>query len=244
MSSLDQVAAGVYRLGSEYVGWYLCDGDDGITVVDCGFSGYYDQLPAALAELGRPLDAVTAVVLTHYHTDHVGCAERIRTETGARVLAPEGDVAGVEGGKTPTPGGLLGSLWRPRMMRFIVHAGRNGGARQIPVKEVEGYADGQLLDVPGRLKAVHTPGHSGGHCSLLAEDAGVLFAGDALTTAPFLTGHDRPSVHPFNEDADRARDSLSRLEGLAADVVVFGHGRPFAGAPAQAVAQARALSSR
>ena len=239
MSALEEVARGVHRLGTGYVGWYLCDGGDGITVVDCGFPGYFDQLPAALAELGRPLDAVTAVVLTHYHSDHVGSAERIRTEAGARVLAPEGDVAGVKSGKTPTPGGLMASLWRPRMMRFIVHAGRNGGARQIPVGEVEGYADGQLLDVPGRLRAVHTPGHTGGHCSLVAEEAGVLFAGDALTTAPFLTGQSSPRVHPFNEDADRARDSLARLEELPADVVVFGHGRPFAGSPADAVAQAR-----
>ena len=55
-----QVADGVYRLGTDWVGWYLIVDDDSVTVVDCGFPGYHDQLPAALAELDRPLDSVEA----------------------------------------------------------------------------------------------------------------------------------------------------------------------------------------
>jgi glyoxylase-like metal-dependent hydrolase (beta-lactamase superfamily II) len=239
VSGVDKVADGVYRLGTDWVGWYLCEADGAFTVIDCGFPGYFEQLPAALSELGRSLDSVATVVLTHYHGDHTGCAERIRTEAGAHVFAPTGDAAGVQSGKVPAPGGLRASLWRPRMMRYIAHAVASGGAKQIPVEEVQTYADGDLLDVPGGLRAVHTPGHTGGHCSLLAEEAGVLFAGDALTTASFLTGETAPRVHPFNEDAERARDSLSRLEELSAGVVVFGHGAPFAGPPNEAVAHAR-----
>jgi glyoxylase-like metal-dependent hydrolase (beta-lactamase superfamily II) len=241
-AAVQQVADGVYRLGTKWVGWYLHDVDGAITVVDCGFSGYFEQLPAALSELGRPLDAVAAVVLTHYHSDHVGSAERIRAETGATVFAPSGDAAGVRTGKVPVPGGLITSLRRPTMMRYIAHAIRNGGARMITVKEFRTYDDGDVLEVPGGLRAVHTPGHTGGHCSLLAEDAGVLFAADALTTASFLTDETAPRVHPFNEDADLARQSISRLEALPAGVVVFGHGGPFKGTPAEAVERARASS--
>jgi len=153
VSSLERVAEGVYRLGTDWVGWYLCRSDGQVTVVDCGFPGYFDQLPPALSELGLSLDAVAAVVLTHYHGDHVGCAERIRTETGAPVFAPAGDANGVTGAaKVPTPGGMLGSLWRPRMMRFIAHATAKGGAKQIPVAEVHGYDDGEQLEVPGALR--------------------------------------------------------------------------------------------
>jgi glyoxylase-like metal-dependent hydrolase (beta-lactamase superfamily II) len=240
VSGLDEVADGVYRLGTDWVGWYLCDVDGAVTVVDCGFPGYFDQLPAALSRLGHSLDAVAAVVLTHYHNDHVGCAERIRTEAGAPVLAPAGDADGVRGGKVPTPGGLVGSLWRPRMIRFIAHAIASGGAKQGAVGEVRSYEDGDVLEAPGGLRAIHTPGHTGGHCALLAEDKGVLFAGDALTTASFLTGETAPRAHPFGEDTEQARRSLSKLEGLPADVVVFGHGAPFKGSPSEAVAQARA----
>jgi glyoxylase-like metal-dependent hydrolase (beta-lactamase superfamily II) len=192
VSALDRVAEGVYRLGTDWVGWYLCEVEGEVTVVDCGFPGYFEQLPAALSELGHSLDAVAAVVLTHYHGDHVGCAERIRTEAGPTVFAPAGDAAGVRGGKVPLPGGLAASLWRPRMIRYMAHAVGSGGAKQIPVGEVETYADGDVLEVPGELRAIHTPGHTGGHCSLLAEGKGVLFAADALTTASFLTGGTAP----------------------------------------------------
>ena len=239
MSGVDKVADRVYRLGTEWVGWYLVDVDGAITVIDCGFPGYFDQLPAALSELGRSLDDVAAIVLTHYHGDHVGSAERIRTETGAPVLAPAADLDGVKGGKVPQPAGMTASLWRPRMMRFIAHAVGNGGAKQVPVGEAGGYEDGDVLEVPGALRVVHTPGHTGGHCSLLAEEQGVLFAGDSLTRAPFLTGETAPRVHPFNEDAGRARESISKLEPLQAKVVVFGHGAPFAGSPADVVEQAQ-----
>ena len=231
-----QVADGVLRLGTDWVGWYLIVDDDSVTVVDCGFPGYHDQLPAALAELDRPLDSVEAVVLTHYHSDHVGSAERIRTETGATVYLPAGDAEGVRSGKVPVPGGLLTSVWRPRMMRYMAHATRQGGASLKPVKEFRTYDDGE--EIAG-LRAVHTPGHTAGHCSLLSERTGVLFAGDALGMFSFLTGETGPRVPAFNEDADRARDSLSRLENLDATVIVVGHGEPFEGTPADAVAAAR-----
>jgi glyoxylase-like metal-dependent hydrolase (beta-lactamase superfamily II) len=239
MTPVEQVADGLYRLGTDWVGWYLCDVDGAVTVVDCGFSGYFEQLPAALSELGRSLDAVAAVVLTHYHSDHVGSAERIRRETGATVFAPAGDAAGVQSGKVPIPGGMAPNLWRPRMMRYMAHAVRNGGAKVTPVGETRTYSDGDVLDVPGDLRAVHTPGHTGGHCSLLAEGMGVLLTGDALGTVSFLSGERGPQLLPFNEDAGRARDSLSRLEGLSASVVVVGHGAPFEGTPADAVERAR-----
>jgi glyoxylase-like metal-dependent hydrolase (beta-lactamase superfamily II) len=243
VSSVQQVADGVHRLGTDWVGWYLHDVDGAVTVVDCGFAGYFEQLPSALSQLGRSLGDVAAVVLTHYHSDHVGSAERIRAEAGATVFAPAGDADGVRSGKVRPPGGFTANLWRPRMMRYTAHAVRNGGAKVTPVSEVRPYGDGEVLDVPGGLRAVHTPGHTAGHSSLLAEGPGVLFAGDALATMSFLTAETGPQLMAFNEDAERARDSLSRLEDLSAGVVVMGHGAPFHGTPADAVAQARARAT-
>ena len=237
VAATDQIADGIHRLGTDWVGWYVIAGDGEVTIVDCGFPGYHDQLGHALAELGRPLDSVAAVVLTHYHGDHVGSAERIRSETGATVYAPAGDAEGLRTGKVPLPGGLAASLWRPRMVRYMAHAVRNGGAKMEKVSEFETYDDGETL--PGGLRAVHTPGHSGGHCSLLAEHAGVLFAGDALATVDLRNGETGPCVPPFNEDADRAEESLACLEPLQARVVACGHGSPFAGSPAEAVKAAR-----
>lgn len=241
MTPSQLIADGIYRLGSEWVGWYLIV-DDEVTVVDCGFPRYHDELPGALAGLGRSLDSVTAVVLTHYHIDHVGPAERIRSETGATVYVPAGDAHGVRTGKVPLPGGLASSLWRPRMVRYMAHAARNGGGRLRPVAEFRTYEDGEVIGGAARLRAVHTPGHTGGHSSLLSERDGVLFAGDALATFGFLSGESGPQPLAFNEDASRAQESLSRLERLPANMVVVGHGSPFRGTPAEAVEAARTVS--
>ena len=242
MVSGELVTDGIYRLGTVWVGWYVIV-DETVTVVDCGFPGYHDQLPNALAQLGRSLDSVGAVVVTHYHSDHVGAAEQIRSETRATVYVPAGDADGVRTGKVPLPGGMMASLWRPRMMRYMAHAARNGGARVRPVAEFRAYQDGEVLTGAGGLRVVHTPGHTAGHCALLLERAGVLFAGDALATFDFFfSGRTGPRLVRFNEDARQARESLSRLESLDADVIAVGHGSPFKGTPAEAVAAARTAS--
>jgi glyoxylase-like metal-dependent hydrolase (beta-lactamase superfamily II) len=144
---------------------------------------------------------------------------------------PEGDAEGVRTGKVPLPGGMASSLWRPRMMRYMIHAARNGGAQIRPVAEFSTYRDGDVLSGASGLRVIHTPGHTAGHCSLLLEPAGVLFAGDALAT-----------FERFNEDAGQARESLSKLEPLDVRVIVVGHGSPFRGTAAEAVAAARAAS--
>jgi len=238
MSRTTEVAERVHRLGTGWVNWYLVD-DGGITVVDTGFPKYFEQLPALLASMGRSLADVDAVVLTHYHSDHTGSAERIREDAGATVHAPEGDATGIRGeAKTPLPKGLMSKAWHPMMLSYMRHGFASGGAKAPAVSEVRTYADGDVLDVPGRLRVIHTPGHTGGHCSLVHEGRGVLFAGDALATREFTSNRQGPRVHQANEDRAQAAASLSRLEGVAAEILLCGHGEPYHGTMAGAIEQA------
>ncbi len=238
MSPPEQIADGVFRLGTEWVNWYLCAADDGIVIVDCGFRDYAEQLPGALREIGRSEDEVAAVVLTHYHPDHAGAAQRIREATGARVSAPVGDAEGLRTGRIPTPRGLVTSLWRPAMARYAAHIVRSGGMARVPVAEVGEYAEGALAGLPLPLTAIPAPGHTGGHCALLAEDYGVLFVGDALSNVDFFTREPRVHVLPFNEDSEVAVRSITRLAAVPAQVVAFGHGDPLRASPAEVVARA------
>jgi glyoxylase-like metal-dependent hydrolase (beta-lactamase superfamily II) len=240
VSNLEEIQDGVYRLGTQWVNWYLCEADGRVTVIDCGFRRYYEQLSPALGRLGLGPEAIESVVLTHYHPDHVGSAQRISAETGAAVHAPEGDAEGVRAGKGPPPPGLLGSVWRPVMARYLTHAALSGGTGFPAVPEARAYADGDLIDGPVPLRAVATPGHTAGHCALLAEDRGVLFAGDSIATVDFFSRQERPALLAFAEDSADAERSLGRLEGLQAGVLAPGHGPPFRGEPAEAVRQARA----
>src|SRR3954470_21110471 len=80
MTFFRDVGPGVHRIEDAYTNWYLVEADDGLTVVDSGVPSSWQSLVAAVAGLGRSLDDVRALVLTHAHFDHVGFAERARTE--------------------------------------------------------------------------------------------------------------------------------------------------------------------
>ena len=45
-----------------------------------------------------------------------------------------------------------------------------------------GFADEEVLDVPGRPRVIHTPGHTAGNAALSLADREVLIVGDTLAT--------------------------------------------------------------
>ena len=239
-----EIGSGVHRLGTELVNWYLVQEDGRLTAVDAGLPGYGERLGADLAALGRSLGDVEAVVLTHSDSDHTGLVPRLR-DAGARVLIHSDDEAtlrkpGPKGGDA-RPVNVLPYLWRPTAMRLLAHFARNGGGRPPRVEGAETFGAGEVLDVPGRPRAVHTPGHTAGHCVLHFEGQGAVFTGDALCTVNPLTGRGGPQVMPsaFNVSTAGCFDSLAAIEGLSAGLVLPGHGEPWHGAVAGAVARAR-----
>ena len=82
-----QLAPSLHRIGSDLVNVYLIEDDAGVTIVDAGLPGQYDELEPELASMGRSLAEVRAILLTHGDTDHIGFAERLRREHGVPVLA-------------------------------------------------------------------------------------------------------------------------------------------------------------
>ncbi len=127
---------------------------------------------------------------------------------------------------------------RADALRMLGHIVKNGGARFPTVKKVHAYTEGDVLDVPGKLRVVFTPGHSAGHSSLLLEEPSVLFAGDAIVTRD-LKGRTGPRLLEINADHEAARRALDRFEGVEADILLPGHGEPWRGSVSEAVAQAR-----
>ena len=240
---MTRIADGVHRLGSSLVNFYLVEEGDRLTVIDAGLPGYRKRLDSALAELDRSLSDVEAVVLTHGHADHVGFAEGVRAEAGIPVHIHEGDEQLARTGKAPRgERGPVPYLWRPQLWRFLAHAIPNG-IMPAKIAEVTTFGDAVTLDVPGRPRVVHTPGHTRGSATFVLEDRGVAFVGDALCTKNPLTGRDGPQIMPasFTVDVERALESLERIEGLAVDVLAPGHGDPWTDGPKSAVERAREL---
>lgn len=239
-----ELAPGVYALGTDIVNWYLVEDEGRLSAVDAGLPGFADRLEADLAQLGRRLGDVEAVVLTHSDGDHTGVAPRLRA-AGSRVFVHAADQATLRkpGGKggDASAGNLLRNVWRPANLKILGHTLRHGGARPARIDDAETFADGDVLDVPGRFRIIHTPGHTPGHCALLLGRGDVLFVGDALITHELVTRGHGVHVMPsyFNVDTKTAVRSLEAIETTGAEVLLPGHGAPWRDGAAAAVASAR-----
>ena len=241
--NIEEAASGLFFVGASDTNFVLVADGQNVTMVDSGYPKDRDLVDAAVAKIGRSLSDVRAVVLTHGHVDHKGSAERLRRDhqIPAHCHADEAPIALGEI-KQQISTFELRRAWRPKIFRFAFHAIRNGGLQPEHLTEVATFADGDKLDVPGHPIVVHTPGHTQGHAALHLPEHGVLISGDALITID-LWDHDRrgPQMirRQFNHDHQQAIRSLDRLAGLAANVLLPGHGQLWRGTPAEAVDKAR-----
>jgi glyoxylase-like metal-dependent hydrolase (beta-lactamase superfamily II) len=236
-----EVAPGVHRLGTRWINFYLIAEEREFTLVDAGYPGYWKYLRAAIDRLGARLEAIRAVIVSHHHADHAGTAERLRSTGGARVLVGEGD-AWIVAGRYPShasPGFYRQSALRPSGIRFLTHSAAAGGAKYRPVERLEALKEDQTLDLPGRPRVIHTPGHTAGHYSVALPERGALLSGDALATFDYVTGKHGLALHRLNDDREIALASLDRLRLGDAEVILPAHGQPWTGDLQRALQTAR-----
>jgi glyoxylase-like metal-dependent hydrolase (beta-lactamase superfamily II) len=236
---------GVFRLGSSMVNWYAVEDGGRLTIIDAGLPKHAETLEADLRSVGRELSDIEAVVLTHAHPDHIGVAGFLRAR-GVPVYVHRED-AGMLANRGRPPEGkpersMLAYAGHATMWRLMAHLVRGGLLHLPKIDDPVVFEDGEVLDVPGHPRVVHTPGHSDGHCALVLDERGVLFAGDALCTWNPLTGRVGPQLAPaaFAISTEQATRSLEAIERIDCDLVLPGHGEPWSDGAASAVAQARA----
>jgi glyoxylase-like metal-dependent hydrolase (beta-lactamase superfamily II) len=228
-----QLAPSLHRIGNDVVAVYLVDPPEGVTVIDAGLAGQWKEFTTELAGMGRSVDDVRGVVLTHGDSDHIGFAERLRRDHGVPIFVHEADAARARGEVSTKPewghmkiGATAGFLW---------YALRKNGLRTTPVAEVVDVHDGDVLDLPGAPRVIGMPGHSPGSIAIHVPAVDAVFVGDALTTRHVLTGERGPQPAPFTDDPHEAIASLQRLVGLGATWVLPGHGTPWNGGVDEAV---------
>jgi glyoxylase-like metal-dependent hydrolase (beta-lactamase superfamily II) len=242
-AAVQQVADGTYLVHGSNTNWVILSEGDAVTLIDTGYPGDRELLLASLAEVGSSPEAVTAVLITHAHNDHLGSAEHLRGTYGTPVYLHEAEVPHARRDflHQVSIGQVLRNGWRPGVLPWAVHTLRVGGTAHVPVAEPQPFPAQGPLDLPGRPVPVHTPGHTLGHTAFHLPGTGVVISGDALVSGHPTSRAKGPQLLPdmFHHERARAVTSLEILEGLDGDVLVPGHGPVHRGPVREAARHAR-----
>lgn len=227
----------IHRLTRGIANFYLIEDGAALTLIDAGTPDDWDLLNSAVSQLDIGLDQLEAILITHAHSDHVGFAETARTELNSRVWIHSADEEAATTGAVAKPDGGMGRyVLKPQMYRTMLSLARHGASKIVPVQEVYTFTDGDTIDVPGKPRVIHAPGHTAGSCALYVESRRTVLTGDVLATWNPLTGRAGPQIMPsaMNLDTTQALESVDRLADIPADTLLPGHGDPWSGDPAEA----------
>ncbi len=167
------------------------EGSSACAVIDPGYTP--QKVLSEVKALGK---TVEAVLLTHTHFDHMGGAKEIQEKTGCALWMHELD-------HTYPPHPMLSWLYPFSGVQF---------------PNMHFYDTDAPLQVAGlSLTVVHTPGHTRGSVSLVAENT--VFSGDTL----FALSRGRTDLP--GGDREEILRSLKKLADLPGDYRVLpGHG--------------------
>jgi glyoxylase-like metal-dependent hydrolase (beta-lactamase superfamily II) len=224
------------------VNTYLID-DAPLTLVDSGPNSgtSLDELQHQLAGVGRSIDDIELIVLTHQHIDHLGLIDIIANHSGAEVAAIDkvvdfvGHFSQDAGKDDEFAAGVMLKNGIPKeivqALRTVSAAFRSWGAS---VSVTRPLRDGELLELRDRtLQALHRPGHSPSDTIFWDEERRILIAGDHLIkhiSSNALIS--RPLQARDGEVAERPKalltylNSLRKTRELPAEIVLSGHGEP------------------
>jgi glyoxylase-like metal-dependent hydrolase (beta-lactamase superfamily II) len=214
-------------------------GDDGLTLVDCGprTPEARAALDAGLAALGRSVNDVRRIVVTHAHADHYGLAASLAAESGAQVLSHRFNRPTLQTSTKESErrlafyGDLLRESGVPgELVGAIDHVRRSVGDYADPVHVTCDLNDGDTLALAGCVwQVLHTPGHSTGLICLYDPCSHVLLSNDHL----LRDISSNPLVEPPPPGASQRRRSLveyigqmQRVAAMDVSVAWPGHGEP------------------
>jgi glyoxylase-like metal-dependent hydrolase (beta-lactamase superfamily II) len=232
---LREIAEGIYQLKVPmrynplgYTFSYLLK--EAATLIDTGVGTHdaFDALSSQLSDAGLRIQDIRRIIVTHLHGDHVGLVDRVRSFSGARVIAHRMaiEIQGeeIDGGRTRFDDfrrevKMLGGGSYIKLLRRFSNAFRRPLHRPKIDDLVE---DRDILDLEGhRLGVLWTPGHAREHICLLDGRRGLLYSGDHILPkiTPHISLHDPNAGDPLNDYLS----SLERIEELPISKVLPAH---------------------
>jgi len=201
---------------------FLIDGSAagaGLALVDTGVSASAAGVPAALAELGKSIEDVRWILLTHGHIDHVGGAHALWEATGRRatVVISAADAHFLRSRRAHVDEAL--SLRGRFVDAAVLEATKSAEVRDGISGEMEPTRtvdDGHVLDLGGvEVRVVAVPGHTPGAVAYVVD--GHVFMGDAAQCYGAASGF------PGYEDPDAYRTSIEKVLALEPAHLYLGH---------------------
>ena len=233
---LTAVTATVHLARTELVNWTIVADGSGVMLIDAGFPGSRDDVLTSLRSLGFTSADVGAILLTHAHIDHLGAAIWFAHTHGTPVYCHPAEVAHAHRDylEQASPAALMAQAWRPQWLRWSAQVAAKGALQRAGIPAARPLTAEIAATLPGRPRALPTPGHTSGHCSYVVD--GVLVAGDALVTGHPLAQRRGPQLLPsvFNHSDDDCTRSLSVLATAGTEILIPGHGDVWTGPIADA----------
>src|SRR4051812_11605368 len=245
---ISEVADDVFLVRGSQVNWYLLREGRAVTLVDSGYPADTGRIETSVRHIGARPEDVAALLVTHAHTDHIGAANHLHDRYGTPMYLHPIEVPHAQRQylEQISLRSVAVRAWRPRMLRWAWHAVAAGGTADVTSphpRPLPAAAKDGALDLPRRPVPVFTPGPTSGPTPSVLPRAAAVRPGGALVPSP------PPTATPygpqliasyFQHDEARARASLDALATLPARLVLPGHGEPWEGDLAAAVATARA----
>jgi glyoxylase-like metal-dependent hydrolase (beta-lactamase superfamily II) len=185
---------------------------NGLVVIDAGIPGSGKKILAYIRDtLHREPSEITTVIITHFHTDHVGGVNALKKAAPSLKTAIHEMDAGYVAGSQKLPGypglrGLLISLFSRLRPSFF--------EPDIILKDrdrIEGFI------------CIHLPGHTPGSIGLLDESSKTFFAGDTIRSDGTSLSE---GPRAFTMDVAASWESIRKIGLLDFDTLLVGHGKP------------------
>lgn len=215
---------------------YMIEGERGeLHLVDAGVDSEknWSSFVSSLRHIGRSVDDIASVTLTHLHHDHVGIAGRLKKATGVSIAMHHSDADSMRRRTWHLEPEMLTDALRdwgiPDDRKRAFH-----DSAVTPVAEGEAsvcdreLVDGEILPIGEGLTVVHTPGHTRGHIVVSDPRRRLLFTGDHLL--PRITpGVGLGGRCSGDDPVGDYLASLAKIQKFDGYEVLPGHGGPFRG---------------
>ena len=165
---------------------------DSITIIDCGVKNSYKLIYDYIEKNNRKISDIKTLILSHAHPDHIGSAQKIKTDTGCNVIAHFFEKDWIEN---------IDLQYKLRPVPGFY----NLVDKSVKVDTLLVGVDDLTLDKDINISTINTPGHSKGSFSILFNEDKILFTADSLPLA-----NDIPTYDNFKD----LKESITLLKSV------------------------------